>query len=182
MVQMEKSIENRQSKIGNPAIDNRKSAMVKYQLALDVLRSFGQARLPVTGASMLPSIWPGDILEVRPDGVGEILPGELVLYVREGHLVAHRVVGIVREQGHTLLVTRGDRLKKPDPPVSPGELLGRVTWILRGNRRIVPRLTFWRRIASWVLCRSEFCTRLLLRLRLIAETPTCAAGTQKAAT
>src|SRR6266568_2706456 len=37
---------------------------LKGELFLEVLRTFGSARLRVTGTSMLPSIWPGDILEV----------------------------------------------------------------------------------------------------------------------
>jgi hypothetical protein len=52
--------------------------------------------------------------------------------------------------------------------VNAEELLGRVTAIERHGgrrpRRIDPRLTVWASMASWVLCRSEFCTRLLLRL------------------
>ena len=86
------------------------------------------------------------------------------MFERAGHLVAHRVVKVVRERGSILLVTRGDRLKESDSPINPEELLGRVAWVLRGNRRVAPRLTFGCRIARWVLCRSELATRLLLRL------------------
>jgi hypothetical protein len=205
MFQMKKPTENRPSKIGNAAIDNRKSAMVKYELALDVLRSFGEARLPVTGASMLPSIWPGDILEVRAQrpradqpchsddrsdeesafedlkeqqiplprlrdrndsgGGLAICPGEIVLFARQGRLVAHRVLRKIYQQEGLFLLTRGDRLRKPDPPVSPEELLGRVTAIVRGDRRIAPRLTLWSRAASWVFSHSDIATRLVLWVR-----------------
>jgi len=143
-------------------IDTR--ANLKYQLALEVLRSLGEARLPVTGASMLPAIWPGDVLEVRRQNVAEISPGQVVLLERQGHLVAHRVIEKVGGPGGTLLVTRGDRMRESDPPVPSEELLGRVTCVLRGRRRIVPRLTRGRRIASWVLGRSEFATRVVLHL------------------
>lgn len=142
---------------------------VKCDLIADVARRFGEVRLKVTGTSMLPSLWPGDILTVRRQGTVEILPGEVVMFARQGHLVAHRVVRKIIWQDRTLLVTRGDRLRKPDPPVYAEELLGRVTAIERHRgrrpRRIVPRLTVWASMASWVLCRSEFCTQLLLRLR-----------------
>ena len=94
-----------------------------------------------------------------------ISPGEIVLYAREGRLVAHRVVGKIDRQDGALLLTRGDRLKTTDPPVRPDELLGRVTHVLRGNHRIDPRLTFWRKVGGLILSRSEFCARLLLWLR-----------------
>ena len=172
---------------------------VKCDLFLEVLRSFGSARLRVTGTSMLPSIWPGDILEVSllpvssfespissfpgrgragerlAEARDSIRPGELVLYERSGRFFAHRVVGAMqmpitdcRDPSSTFLVTRGDRLRQPDPPVSPQELVGRVKAIVRGGRRIVPRRTWWGRAVSWVLCRSDVSTGILLRVRKTA--------------
>ena len=87
-----------------------------------------------------------------------------MLFVRDGRFFAHRVVGKIRREDRTLLVTRGDRLKENDPPVSPAELLGRVTGVIRGNRRLVPSFTFWRQAGSWALRRSELGTRMALRL------------------
>jgi len=137
----------------------------KRDLFLEVLRSFGQARLMVTVTSMLPAVWPGDILTVHRQDMEDILPGEIVLCARDGSFSAHRVVRMIQNLDCALVITRGDRLLRTDPPVSAGELLGQVTAIERGNRSIVPRMTFWGQIASWILCRSELCTRVLLRLR-----------------
>ena len=138
---------------------------LKRQLFLEVLKSFGQAKLAVTGASMLPAIWPGDVLEVRRQDATEICLGEVILFEREGRLFAHRVVEKVGGPERTLLITQGDGLRAPEPPVAPEELLGRVTAIVRGRRRIDPQFTRWRRVASWVLSRSHICTSLALRLR-----------------
>jgi signal peptidase I len=144
------------------AIDLRSE--VKSHLFLEVLRSFGEARLAVTGTSMLPAIWPGDIVEVRRQSAAEIFPGQVVLLERHGCLVAHRVVEKVSGMGRTILVTHGDRLQGPDATVSSEEVLGCVTAVLRGNRRSLPQMTLGCRVASWVLCRSELATRVLLRL------------------
>ena len=62
------------------------------ELAAEVLRTSGRLRLRATGASTLPAVWPGDILSVRSHEVVEALPGDIVLFVREGRLVARRVV------------------------------------------------------------------------------------------
>ena len=35
------------------------------ELVAEVVRSFGEVRLKVTGGSMLPAIWPGDVITVR---------------------------------------------------------------------------------------------------------------------
>ena len=183
---------------------------VGCELAAQMLRSFGKLRLRATGSSMLPAVWPGDVLSVCSHAAAEALPGDIVLFGREGRLFAHRVVekrdtghgtrdtrsgarGAVQRISETVegtslatgselgvpcpvsripcpvsrvqFVTRGDSLDRNDPPISSHELLGRVTAIERGSRRVNPRLTFWRRIASAILSRSEFCTRVLLWMR-----------------
>jgi hypothetical protein len=74
------------------------------------------------------------------------------------------VVQKLARPGGILLVTRGDRQRTADLPVSATELLGRVTGILRRNHRKVQRLTVGRWVAAWVLSRSEFLTRVLLYL------------------
>jgi hypothetical protein len=37
----------------------------KYGLATEVLRCFGEISLKATGASMLPTVWPGDLLNIE---------------------------------------------------------------------------------------------------------------------
>jgi signal peptidase I len=186
-------------------------AKLGCELAEEVVRSFGRLRLRVVGASMLPAVWPGDLLSVRSDDAAEVQPGDIVVFRREERLVAHRVVEIriqdlgsriqdlgFRSQGQSPIanhqsqidnrqsaidnfpgpvsrvpypvapiefVTRGDRVGHNDAPISSHELLGRVTAIERGSRRLTPHQSVASRLASWILCRSEFCTGLVLRLR-----------------
>jgi hypothetical protein len=113
---------------------------------------------------MLPTVWPGDVLSVRRHNVVEALPGDIVLFEREGRLVAHRVVERTICQDKMQWVTRGDSVGSNDAPVSCHELLGRVTAIERGSRRLTPHQSSASRLISWILCRSDFCTRLVLRL------------------
>jgi signal peptidase I len=140
---------------------------LKLSLALDVLRSEGEARLTVGGGSMLPSIWPGDILDIGRVHAAELSPGDVVVFAREQRLVVHRVVGMSRLKDEIVLTTRGDRSPRADGPVPAREVFGKVRSIQRGQRNFIPRVTFWAQIASWFLLRSEFCTRILLRLSMI---------------
>ena len=73
---------------------------VIQSLAVEVLRRFGEARLRVTGSSMLCAMWPGDLVAVRRQGMGEIRRGHVVLFVRR--FFAHRVVGKIRREDRTL--------------------------------------------------------------------------------
>ncbi|MGA2133206.1 MAG: S24 family peptidase [Bryobacteraceae bacterium] len=128
---------------------------LKLDLAAEVLTSCGQARLPVTGSSMLPALWPGDLLDVQRSA--EIRPGDVVVYQRHGRLVVHRVASRSGDQ----ITTHGDRLKHPDLPVPAAEILGRVVGVERRGRSVQPHR---RPMLSWLLSRSEFCTRVALRL------------------
>jgi signal peptidase I len=110
-------------------------------LAEEVVRTFGGVRLRVSGTSMVPSILPGDFVSIHQASLHEISPGEVVVFLRSGRFVVHRVVdrkvaaGADGPEG-MCLITRGDRLRHDDPPVSSLELLGRVVSIERGSRKV----------------------------------------------
>ena len=135
----------------------------KHDLAVELLRSRGAARLPVNGSSMLPCLWPGDVLAVRHQELAEIQPGQVVVFQRDAKLVVHRVIRQLHREGSTVLITRGYRRWRPDAPVTADELLGRVEAVERGDRRFEPALTRWGRVGS-VLCRSELGARMVARL------------------
>jgi hypothetical protein len=97
---------------------------------------------------MLPTIRPGDELEVERAGLETMKPGAVVLFRRGERLFAHRIV----RAGGGALQTKGDALVEQDPPVAEKELLGRVAEIRRGGKRI--RLDsfgqrLWARLAPW---------------------------------
>jgi len=135
------------------------------ELAAEVLRSSGRLRLRATGTSMLPAVWPGDVLSVCRGSATQVLPGDIILFARQGRLFAHRVMVRTLGQDRIQWVTRGDSVGGNDAPVSSHQLLGRVTAIERGSRRLTPHQSVASRLTSWILCRSDLAIRLLLRVR-----------------
>ena len=137
--------------------------ITKNELAAEVLQAYRELRLRVVGSSMLPAIWPGDILSIRPCGIADAGLGDIVLFTREGRLFAHRVVSCCGDS----LLTQGDGIRDPDPPVKPGELIGRVFEIVRRGKalRPQPRLSLAGRITAALASRSAGAGRLLTRLR-----------------
>lgn len=129
-------------------------------LVAEVVRDSGSANLKVKGLSMLPAIWPGDVLTIRRQTLDRLEPGQIALFHREGRLTAHRVVRIEADS----LVTRGDCVPCVDRPVRASEVVGQVEAIRRNGRAIEVHQSPWQRAAAWVLRRSGFCTRLLLHL------------------
>src|ERR1051326_9156587 len=92
---------------------------LKCELASEVLRSSGRLSLQVTGWSMLPCIWPGDTLMVESVTRDDVSEGDIVLFGRDRRLFAHRVTRRAGADGR--IVTRGDSMSQPDPPVSEQE-------------------------------------------------------------
>ena len=156
-------------------------AAAHRELLAEVARKFGEIRFKATGDSMLPSVWPGDLLTVRRQSFSEFQSGEIVLYEREAGentltrpvsplavgpvspggrgFVAHRIVGRRGRQ----LITRGDSLRRNDAPVNEDQVLGRVVCVTRNGRHIGLEFTRKRRIAAWVLQRSDLAGRVVLR-------------------
>ncbi len=130
------------------------------ELTADVVRNFGEVRLKVTGASMLPYVWPGDVVTIERRDAADLRPGQIVLYRREERLVAHRVKFILGDR----LITQGDSVPHCDSPVSASEVIGQLVDIHRRGRRISPEPLFWQRAISPILRHSDFCTRMTLRI------------------
>jgi signal peptidase I len=133
----------------------------KHDLAAQVVRQFGEVRLKVNGASMLPAVWPGDVVTVRRRSAAELLPGSIAVCYRDQGFVAHRLIG---RQGDRIL-TRGDSHLRDDPPFSEDELLGEVVSILRNGHPVALTPVWWHRGFSWIMRHSDLSIRIVLRLR-----------------
>ncbi len=160
------------------------------ELAGEIVRTFGRVRVRVTGTSMIPAVWPGDVLVVERRAVEKIQRGEIAVAERAGRLVAHRVVSTPASSAPkptatnagrpsvalgfspassaviAPLLTRGDSQLAPDEPLHPEELLGTVVLIERGRAARQPRraLNFAAKLVAGMAQRSTTATRVLVRL------------------
>lgn len=144
---------------------------MKCDLAAEVLRSSGRLRLQVTGSSMLPSIWPGDTLlidrlDIDSLNAGDVHKGEIVLFGRERRLFVHRVVERPLNSESAIL-TRGDAMPLPDPPVPTDCLLGKVSFIVRDGKLVQPNrnLSLAQKAVAAVAGKSEIAASLMVGVR-----------------
>lgn len=138
---------------------------VKCELASEVLRSSGTLRLQVTGWSMLPAVWPGDLLVIQRATSSEVSEGDIVLFGRDGRLFAHRV--LAKNLEDSAMLTRGDAMAALDPVVRENELLGRVSSIARNGRCIAPSraLRFSERVVASLVRSSTIAARVVVGVR-----------------
>jgi hypothetical protein len=138
----------------------------KLGLAAEVLSRHGSVFLKAKGMSMLPAVWPGDLLTIQRAVYDEIAAGDIVLVLRDHRFCIHRLVGWQLGRDGLLSVTRGDAMPQDDPPAAASEVLGRVASIRRGNRSFVPsrRVSILHSALAWMLCRWSRFRSLALRI------------------
>jgi signal peptidase I len=136
---------------------------LKCELAAEVLRSSGGLRLRVTGHSMLPTVWPGDTLVIEPANSSDVAEGDIVLFSNSERLVAHRLVAS-RCGAENSIETQGDAVGRPDSPLARGQLLGKVSFILRNGKSIAPNRTLGpsQRAAAGLFRRSNLAARIVV--------------------
>jgi hypothetical protein len=137
----------------------------KLRLVAEVLRCRGNVQMKARGASMLPSLWPGDLLTIQRAARDKVVPGDIVLVMQDSRFFVHRLVEISRDADCLSWITRGDGMPNNDPRVAAPELLGRVIAVSRGNRSFVPsrRASLLNSALAWTLCRWGRLRNLALR-------------------
>jgi peptidase S24-like protein len=138
----------------------------KLGLAAEMLRHHGSVQLKAWGTSMLPSLWPGDLLTIQTTAPDEVVPGDIVLVLRYNRFFIHRLVASRRAKECNLLITRGDALPQNDLPVPASSLLGRVASVRRGKRCLAPsrRVSPLDSALARILCRWDHFRSLALRM------------------
>ncbi|HXD89997.1 MAG TPA: S24/S26 family peptidase [Candidatus Binataceae bacterium] len=118
------------------------SRAVACELIADALRAGHSVTIRAQGTSMVPAIWPGDRLTIRP--INEAVPaiGEVALTLWEGGLRAHRVIGRIADS----VITQGDALGSADAATAHSEILGTIA--LRNGKPMKNRRNFLDAILS----------------------------------
>jgi len=129
-------------------------------LVADVARLSGKVQLKVAGTSMVPALWPGDLVTVRNCQPSELAPDSIVVFRQNQRLVVHRMLR--REAGR--IVTRGDARPCLDPPVPADQIIGCVEAATRNGRPVRLRPWPWQTSVAWLLRRSAWATSFYLRL------------------
>lgn len=153
--------------LSTPRLDA--SHALKCEMAGEVLRSSGQLRLQAIGWSMLPTIWPGDVLVIEPLQNEDVVEGDIVVFTTLSRFVGHRVVKKDRALRRFSVHTQGDALACPDSPVTDCDLKGRVSLVVRGRKSLSPgrKLSVFQRALASLFRRSALTARIAVRVRRV---------------
>jgi signal peptidase I len=136
----------------------------KHILATEVLRTSGTVRLKALGHSMLPTLWPGDLLTIAAQSIEGVQVGDVVLFMRENRFFIHRVLRKDTNGSVHTLVTRGDAMPEADDPVTAVELLGNVVSVAHNDQTVVvPHCSWLRRRIGLMFAHRDRLRSLALR-------------------
>lgn len=108
-----------------------------------------QHLIPIVGRSMWPLIQPGDQVLVK-HGYANVRRGDVIVFLQQEKLVAHRLLCIHKDCPTTTFVTKGDNTSYLDSPVRADQIVGRVLKIKRGSRWTSINTSTWR-IGGWLI-------------------------------
>lgn len=118
--------------------------------ALDKWRQAGEEHLiPIIGKSMRPLIQPGNQVLIK-HGFANVRRGDVIVFLLQERMVAHRLLSIYRDGSKTMFVTKGDNNSYFDPPLDADQVVGRVLRIKRGGRWVSIDTRAWR-IGGWLI-------------------------------
>ena len=139
---------------------------LRQNMATELLRSHGFLRLRVLGQSMLPTIWPGDLVTIQREIAGAIKIADIAVFRRDHRFFVHRVKNILVIDGLKHFVTRGDSAANDDPFFPADTLLGKIVQIKHKNRSPVPsgHLSLCGRAGGWLFARCSLFRNLALRI------------------
>jgi signal peptidase I len=131
-------------------------------LSVEVLQRAGRFRFAALGCSMLPTLWPGDVLTIQVIPMGQLQVGDVVLFTRENRFFVHRVV---RAASKTV-ITRGDAMPSEDGVLRDEEFLGRVVSVSRPEGdKAIPGCSAIGRFCGLILSDAHWIRSLVLRAR-----------------
>jgi hypothetical protein len=132
-------------------------------LAVEALERSGVLRLRLRGESMLPTLWPGDEVEIVSCSPADIRRGDVVLGTCDGRFVLHRLWSF---SGNGDVITRGDAMPRPDAALAAGAIVGKVAQVTRDGRTVSVsrRCTSFRRALGILFCYFGSARRIALRI------------------
>ena len=132
----------------------------RESLAAEALRRSGRLRLQVRGESMLPALWPGDLVEIAACSLNDVERDEIVLAFREGRFFLHRFLAQHERDG---FLTCGDSMPGPDPVFQSDALLGKLMHVVREGQTVSAPVRPWSRVVGMFFCHCSSACRAVLR-------------------
>ncbi|MEK6704162.1 MAG: S24/S26 family peptidase [Bdellovibrionota bacterium] len=123
-----------------------------YFPAVDLLLHQKKFQFHITTTGMVPSLCPGDIVDIHPVTTQDLRVGDIVVNPMKYTLRCHRLMrSYTDKHGKTWLITKADVWPHEDDPIEANKIVGRIVKVTRP--RAFARIWLWirRKILKHVL-------------------------------
>lgn len=140
-------------------------------LCASLLQAGTSIRFIAQGDSMLPSLRSGDRLICEPAAARQLKVGDVVFFLTaDGQAIFHRIIRARKQDGTRSFLVQADNSLRPDGWKSAGEILGRVSRIIRVNGAVAVMDSMkMSLINKWAAFRSRSKLNRFHRLRALEQ-------------
>lgn len=115
-----------------------KKRHISLELIREAICKRGYFKFGVEGSSMFPFLLERDDVLIDKARTENLRVGDIIAYPRGDILVVHRIKEIYQLSNKKLFITQGDNLDFQDIPVRSEDIIGKVSTVIRGNKRFSP--------------------------------------------
>jgi signal peptidase I len=142
----------------------------------DMLNQGLEIRVKVSGQSMQPFLYSGDVVRIKRVPAAQLHKGDLILFKNSaGEPVLHRVIHIEKIDRHNSVIrTKGDALFLYDCPIESSGYLGKVFQVekkpfMGWSRLINMESAYWQSI-NWL---TAYLSGLITRIYCLLKNQSC---------
>lgn len=113
----------------------KKSENVIYSsILISLIENNYRILIPVSGFSMKPSLYPGDLVFIKKFHNKDYKPYDIIISKQNNKLIAHRLILKIDTVSNSYYLCKGDALKRYDKLIPENQILAKVTRIKKQNR------------------------------------------------
>ncbi len=140
-----------------------KNQFLLLETSQKILESGISISSKVQGISMLPLLWPNEIVLIEPINNYKIQIGDILLIKKDHRFIAHRLLKKNKTQHKEMLITKGDSNFKEDEPTDLESIYGLIKAVQIKNGEFV-EIKIRKPFLNLILNRLPFISTLIFKV------------------
>jgi len=113
----------------------RKSEYKVYSpILISLIENNFKVKIPVSGFSMKPALFPGDLVLIQKFPDNDYRPDDIIISKQNNKLIAHRLIQKIKTISNTYYLCKGDAITRYDNLIPKHQILAKVTAIIKQKR------------------------------------------------
>ena len=133
--------------------NNNRQVEALKDLGVEILSTGTSLSVVAKGYSMYPTLRPGSKIVINK--VHNPVPGDIIAIDKDGKLIVHRLIKIIKGGNGISYIARGDSNRFPDPPVGIEKIVGKVASMPNRPEMLESRYRINRFLATLAMIRDK---------------------------